>query len=168
MMRNLTKVVTIGAIGYTAESFFHALQAAKVDTFLDIRRRRAVRGHDYAFANSRRLQARLGDLGIRYLHLPELAPTNAARKQQEAADKAAKVARRKRSILSQAFIDAYQRDVLAGFDAPAFLEGLPSDATVVALMCVEREPAACHRSLLAEFLHGALGVPVEHLAAPIR
>ena len=61
-------IVTIGAIGYTAESFFQALQNANVDTFIDVRRRRAVRGREYAFANSQRLQARLAELGIRYVH----------------------------------------------------------------------------------------------------
>ncbi|HRO91039.1 MAG TPA: hypothetical protein PLC06_11125 [Promineifilum sp.] len=33
----------------------------------------------------------------------------------------------------------------------------------MALMCVEREPAACHRSLLAERLRQAWGVEVVHL-----
>ncbi len=59
-MSRMNKIVTIGAIGYSAEAFFRALQQAGVDTFVDVRRRRAVRGADYAFANSQRLQARLG------------------------------------------------------------------------------------------------------------
>jgi len=33
----------------------------------------------------------------------------------------------------------------------------------VALFCVEREPAACHRSLLAERLGKDLGIEVEHI-----
>jgi uncharacterized protein (DUF488 family) len=156
-------IVTIGAIGYTAESFFQALVDAGVDTFIDVRRRRAVRGHDYAFANSQRLQARLAELGIRYVHRLDLAPPDSAREQQAAADKAAGVARRKRTALGPAFVAAYERDVLAHLDALALRADLPADAAVVALMCVERAPAACHRSLLADHLSRAWGVEVKHL-----
>ena len=157
-------IVTIGAIGYTADSFFQALQDAGVDTFIDVRRRRAVRGHDYAFANSRRLQARLAELGIRYVHRIDLAPPNAARAQQAAADQAAGIARRKRTALGPAFVEIYTREVLAHLDPAALRADLPADAAVIALMCVEREPAACHRSLLAERLRHELGVEVIHLA----
>ena len=55
------------------------------------RSRRGVRGSTYAFANSLRLQARLTDLGIRYLHRKDLAPTQAVRDRQAAADKATKI-----------------------------------------------------------------------------
>ena len=65
--------------------------------------------------------------------------------------------------LSPAFIESYHRERLAGFYAAAFLADLGSDAHVVALFCVEREPAACHRSLLAERLTHDLGVKVTHL-----
>lgn len=159
----MDRIVTIGAIGFTADTFFRALQDAGVDTFVDIRRRRAVRGRDYAFANSQRLQARLSELGIRYLHRLDLAPSTALREQQTTADKAAGVAKRKRATLSQTFIEAYERDVLAHFEPQTLLDDLPPDAAVVALMCVEREPAACHRSLLAEQLRNTLGVEVQHL-----
>ena len=85
---SMNKIVTIGAIGYTADAFFSALQEAGVDTFVDVRRRRAVRGAAYAFANSQRLQARLAELGIRYLHRLDLAPPTTVRQQQAAADAA--------------------------------------------------------------------------------
>ncbi len=162
-MSRMNKVVTIGAIGYSAEAFFRALQDARVDTFIDIRRRRAVRGADYAFANSQRLQARLAELDIRYLHRLDLAPPVSAREQQSVADKATGIARRKRLELSPAFIEIYEREVLAGFDPQVLRDELPDDARVVALMCVEREPAACHRSLLAASLGDAWGVEVKHL-----
>ena len=160
----MNSIITIGAIGFTAETFFQALLEARVDTFVDIRRRRAVRGRDYAFANSQRLQARLAELGIHYLHRLDLAPPDAARERQAAADKTAGIARRKRTELSPAFIEVYERDVLAHFDPQSLLDDLPDGAAIVALMCVEREPAACHRSLLAERLRHELGVEVIHLA----
>ena len=159
----MNRIVTIGAVGFTAATFFKALQDAGVDTFVDVRRRRAVRGRDYAFANSRRLQDRLAELGIRYRHIIDLAPPQSVRESQAADDKAAGVAKRKRAELGPDFVAAYHREVLAGYDARLFLAELPPDASIVALMCVEREPAACHRSLLAARLHDDLGVEVVHL-----
>lgn len=162
-MSRMHKIVTIGAIGYSAQSFFEALREAEVDTFVDVRRRRAVRGADYAFANSQRLQARLAEMGIRYLHRVDLSPPHAARERQAAADKTAGIARRKRTELSPTFIDIYEREVLSGFEPQSLRDQLPDDARVIALMCVEREPAACHRSLLAARLGAAWGVEIEHL-----
>jgi uncharacterized protein (DUF488 family) len=157
------KIITIGVYGFTAETFFQALQAAGVDTFLDIRQRRGVRGSAFAFANSQRLQARLAELGIRYRHQQELAPTTAVRQRQQAADKAEKSAKRQRATLSPLFIDAYRQEVLDPFDPQALLNDLPGDAQVIALFCVEREPAACHRSLVAARLAQAWSVGVEDL-----
>ena len=159
----MNKVITIGVIGYSADEFFAALRAAGVDTLIDIRRRRAVRGRDYAFANSRRLQARLAELGIRYVHRLDLAPPQSLRRIQAAADHAAGVSNRRRAALDPAYVDAYEREVLGGFDEAALVEALPADTRVVALLCVERHPAACHRALVATRLHEALGVPVEHI-----
>lgn len=160
--------VTVGVYGFDADHFFQALTDARVDTLCDIRRRRAVRGAEYAFANSQRLQARLAELGIRYLHYIDLSPSTELRKRQEAADKQGHTARRKRALLSPQFVLGYEQSVLACFDDAAFVASLGPEAHVVALLCVEREPAACHRSLLAAHLHEKLGVPVHHITpAPV-
>ena len=159
----MPEFVTIGAHGWDAERFFSALVTAGVDTFCDLRARRGVRGREYAFANSQRLQARLAELGIRYLHRLDLAPSAATRSAQHAADAATHTAKRLRSQLSPAFVEAYHREHLAGFASAGFVADLGPDARVVALFCVEREPAACHRSLLAERLTHDLGVTVTHL-----
>jgi uncharacterized protein (DUF488 family) len=155
--------VTIGVYGWDAERFFAAIQAAGVDTFCDVRDRRGVRGSEYTFANSERLQARLVELGIRYIHRRDLAPSQEVRGQQHAADLASHTARRQRATLSSVFVEAYMRERLSGFDSQAFAASLGSKAHVVALFCVEREPAACHRSLLAGRLAEDLGVRVRHL-----
>lgn len=154
---------TIGAYGFTAETFFGALQAAAIDTFCDIRWRRAVRGTEYVFVNSARLQRRLGELAIRYLHFRDLAPTPALRRAQYEADKAEGKTKRQRTLLSEAFIEGYRREYLAKFDSKAFLERLGPGAGRVVLFCVEREPAACHRSLLAARVEQDLGIQVIHL-----
>ena len=159
----MIKIVTIGAYGYTDETFFEALQAAGVQVFCDIRWRRGVRGADYTFVNHKRLAARLESLGIVYLHRRDLAPTPEIREQQKQADKTGKVAKRQRDSLSPDFIIAYGEKILAGFDPGAFLNDLPEGTKTVALFCVEREPAACHRSLVADKLRDATGAQIEHL-----
>jgi uncharacterized protein (DUF488 family) len=159
----MTEFVTIGAFGWTEDGFFQALQAAGVEVFCDLRQRRGVRGAEYAFVNSQRLQNRLADLGIRYLHRLDLAPTLTVRQIQHDADAAGKTAKRQRAVLSPDFAAAYQRECLAGFDSARFLAELGPEVRVVALFCVEREAAACHRSLLAARLESDLGVEVRHL-----
>ena len=118
------RILTIGVYGYSEETFFQALREAGVDTFCDIRRRRGVRGARYAFANSKRLQARLAELGIQYHHFLELAPTAEIRERQKTADKTARVAKRERTGLYDAIIEAYTEYILASFDADAFLQKL--------------------------------------------
>lgn len=121
-----------------------------MDTFCDIPRRRGVRGAKYAFANSKRLQARLMQMGIQYHHILELAPTAEIREYQKTADIKAKTSKRKRLGLDDSFIDAYTKEVLDSFNSEAFLQHLGKRARVIALFCVEREPEACHRSLVAK------------------
>ena len=159
------EIITIGVYGFTEATFFEALQAHKVDLFCDIRQRRGLRGRDYAFANSKRLQRRLDELGIAYSHFKNLAPTPEVRRQQQTVDQAGGVKKRARRRLSPAFVEAYEATVLADFDAQAFLDEVTADAAVavLALFCVEREPEACHRSLLAGHLARTLELEVKHV-----
>ena len=159
------RIVTIGVYGASADAFFTTLQTAHVDTFVDIRQRRGVRGSQYAFVNSKRLQARLAELGIRYLHRKDLAPTKAIREQQYAADKRNKVGKRSRNQLGDVFIEAYHQEILSAFDPQTLLADLSDDAQTVALFCVEQAAEACHRSLVAARLASSLGVEVIHLTA---
>jgi len=158
-----TEIVTIGVYGWNEERFFQALGGAGVTTFCDLRDRRGVRGSEYAFANSARLQARLEALGIQYVPCRELGASQELRAVQDAADRAARTARRARRELSPEFVAAYRRERLEGFDSRAFIESLGPEARVVALFCVERDPAACHRSLVADRLEEDLNLRVVHL-----
>lgn len=157
------KLITIGVYGFTEESFFSALVNASVEVLCDIRRRRGVRGSEYAFANSQRLQEKLKSLGIRYLHFIELAPPMEVLKLQGLLDKRAGVARRDRERLSDEFIEVYQRRYLSEFDSRDFIAKLGAGTQVAALLCVERRPEACHRSLLAERIARDLNLRVEHI-----
>lgn len=160
------RIVTIGVYGFSEDGFFGALRSAGVDTFCDIRARRGLRGSIYAFANSTHLQKRLREMGIRYLHMKELAPSGDARAMQDDADKTQGVAKRKRLVLSDAFAQAYERERLRHFDARQFLEQIGPEARTVCLFCVEGQPEACHRSLLAFRLQQEPGLEVKHIRPP--
>ena len=154
-------ILTIGAYGWSEATFFPALQTAGVHTFCDIRRRRGVRGHEYAFANAARLQTALTELGVAYVHRLDLAPSDALRQAQARADAEHHTARRSRAEPTPEFAAAFENEVLTGFDPAAFLANF-ADVGPVALFCVEREPQACHRGLVAARLSAA-GATVTHL-----
>jgi uncharacterized protein (DUF488 family) len=162
------RLVTIGVYGLSEAAFFEALQKAGVDTFCDIRWRRGVRGSEYVFVNSKRLQKRLKELGIKYVYCREVAPNPALRKRQTDADKAAGTSKRARTALGELFVEGYRQECLAGLDSKQFVERLGKEARTVALFCVERHPEACHRSLLAEKLRQELGLEVVHLCPEER
>lgn len=146
------RITTIGAYGFSEERFFDALRKAGVDTFLDIRQRRGVRGREYAFVNATRLQAKLAEQGIRYVYAPTLAPTNEIRQVQRDADASTGTAKRDRSRLSPEFSAAYRRARLAEFTWADLESAVGPHARTVCLFCVEGRPEACHRSLVVEHL----------------
>jgi uncharacterized protein (DUF488 family) len=155
-------VATIGVYGFSAETFLDALHRAGAGLLIDVRQRRGVRGSEYAWANSRRLQAALADAGIEYRHVKELAPTTELRLLQYREDDRLGVGKRSRSVLAAEYRQRYTREILDPFDLDALIAGLP-DGAVTALLCVERHAEACHRSLITERLETDHGVPVTHL-----
>lgn len=129
---------------------------------LDVRQRRGVRGPEYAWANAKRLQAALDEAGIAYRHHPELAPTTELRQLQYAEDDRQGVGKRSRAELAPAYRERYIAEVLDCADLNAIVEELPSEGAA-ALFCVERDPEACHRSLVAGRLAEEHGLAVTHL-----
>ena len=162
-MKPQIKLVTIGVYGFDEAGFFSALLKAGVDTFVDIRYRRGMRGSKYAFANSAALRRKLNALGIRYLHVKDLGAPPELRQVQNLADQAEGVLKRERATLSPAFIRAYEEKVLSRFDPEVFLNQLPPESATLALFCVEGAPAACHRSLVAGYLSKHYGFQVEDI-----
>ena len=155
-------LATIGVYGFSAETFLAALRDAGVRVVLDVRQRRGVRGSEYAWANSLRLQRALADAGIAYQHHPELAPTTELRRLQYAEDDRQGVGKRSRVELASEYTRRYTAEVLDRVDLAPLAKSLPADGAT-ALLCVERDPEACHRSLIAERLEAEHGVAVAHL-----
>lgn len=158
------RVATIGVYGFDAESFLRRLRDADVALLLDVRQRRGVRGPEYAWANSRRLQAALAAAGIDYEHDRELAPTTELRRLQYAEDDRQGVGKRSRRELAPAYIDGYTTEILDHADLTPIVARLSE--RVAALLCVERDAEACHRSLIAQRLADEHSVTVTHLLPP--
>lgn len=152
-------MVTIGVYGFDAESFLRQLRAADVGLLLDVRRRRGVRGAEYAWANSLRLQAALEQAGIAYEHHLELAPTAEMLHLQHAEDDRLGVGKRSRRALDADYVRRYTDEILDRADLTSVVSG----SGVTALLCVERDPEACHRSLIAQRLAERHHVRIEHL-----
>jgi uncharacterized protein (DUF488 family) len=161
-MRPVAAIATIGVYGWTLEAFLRALREADVRVLIDVRQRRGVRGSEYAWANSARLQAALSEAGIEYRHHKELAPTTELRQLQYREDAKSGAGKRSRTELAPEYRDRYTSEILDQVDLAAFVASLPSDGTT-ALLCVERDPEACHRSLIAERLAAEHGLAVKNL-----
>jgi uncharacterized protein YeaO (DUF488 family) len=124
-----------------------------------------VRGSEYAWANSRRLQAALAAAQIAYAHHRELAPTTELRQLQYAEDNRPGVGKRSRRELAAEHARRYTAEVLDRAQLTSIVSTLPNSGTA-ALLCVERDPEACHRSLIAERLTTRHHVTIEHLRPP--
>ncbi|WP_181723634.1 DUF488 domain-containing protein [Nocardia gipuzkoensis] len=158
----MRRIATIGVYGFTAAAFFEQLTGVGVGLLLDLRQRRGVRGADYSWANSARLQRALAAAGIGYRHVKELAPTTELRRLQYREDDRLGVGKRNRVALAPEYAERYTREILDPFDLGALVAELPSDSAT-ALFCVERDPEACHRSLVAQRLRAEHGLPVTNL-----
>lgn len=127
---------TIGYEGLDSERLIAALRDAQVGTLADVR----------AVANSRKrgfsktaLRTSLEAAGIGYAHARSLGTPKAGR-QAARADDAALMRR------------IYCEEVLDTADGGLALDELCAlaDRTPICLLCFEREPARCHRRVLAE------------------
>lgn len=158
----MKRVCTVGVYEWDRHSFLEALAGAGVRILLDVRQRRGVRGPQYSWANSVRLQEALSGALIAYRHHPELAPTTELRQLQYAEDARQGVGKRSRKQLAAVYRERYTREILDRADLALVASQLPSDGSS-ALFCVEADPEACHRSIIAERLATEHDMAVVHL-----
>ena len=161
------RLATVGVYGFSLEEFLDTLRGADVRLLLDVRQRRGVRGREYSWANSKRLQAALTEAGIAYAHHPELAPTTELRRLQYREDERQGVGKRSRVELALEYRERYTAEILDSADLDAVVAELPAQGTG-ALFCVERDPEACHRMLVAARMAADHGLRVSHLRPRVR
>jgi uncharacterized protein (DUF488 family) len=157
------QIATIGVYGADLESFLATLGEAGINLLLDVRQRRGVRGPEYAWANAHRLEAELAEAGVGYLHLKELAPTTSMREAQYAADAERGEGKRSRTVLSQVYAERYTEEILDPADLDPIVRFIGRSSA--ALFCVERDAAACHRSLVAARIARDYGARIVNLRA---
>lgn len=155
-------IYTIGVYGFSEEEFFNNLLNNSIDEFWDIRSRRGMRGAQYSFVNSTALQAKLSLLGIEYRYLKQFAPTDITRQLQKSDDKAHSILKRQRTLLSDGFCESFYENIYSGLweEIAEDLAGTPRN---IVLFCVERQPEACHRSLVSKKLSELTGLEVSHI-----
>lgn len=154
---------TIGVYNSTENQYFSKLSDNGIDTFCDIRQRRGVRGAKYAFVNSKRLQNRLSEMGINYLHEIKLAPTKEIRELQKEADKLLGESKKERDTLGNVFTIEFNKQILEPYDMDILLTELNKlNANKVVFFCVEEHARACHRSLVTDKLQ-EFGYKITHL-----
>jgi uncharacterized protein (DUF488 family) len=131
------RIFTIGYEGATMAEFLGALQAAGVERVIDVR----------AVANSRRpgfsktpLKNALAEVGVDYVHLRALGTPAAGREAARAGRK---------SELERIY--AGQLQTPEAMAQGAMMLELAAEKPS-ALLCFERDPACCHRTLLWQAL----------------
>lgn len=152
----MMEIYTIGGYGHSETSFFEALRKNRIDLLIDIRQRRGMRGRTHSFLNATKLQEKLGEIGVAYIFLKELAPTTEVRNVQRHADEVSRQSKRGRLFLSDAFISAYKSEVLDRLNIDHVIDRA-SGFERVCFFCVESGHRACHRSIVSDWLETSLG-----------
>jgi uncharacterized protein (DUF488 family) len=157
----MASIATIGVYGFDRASFLAALGDAGIGLLLDVRQRRGVRGSEYAWANAQRLQESLREANIGYTHIKELAPTTELRQLQYQEDARLGEGKRSRTVLAPEYARRYTEEILDPVDLGPVVSWIGENSA--ALLCVERDPEACHRSLIATRLERDWDFSIEHL-----
>lgn len=144
------RLATIGYEDATVASFLDALREAGIALLVDVRALASSRRPGFA---KTRLAANLEEAGIGYLHLRGLGTPAEGRA----------AARAGRHDEMHTVFAAHLKTSPARDDLET-LAGLVRGERAVCLMCLEADPAHCHRSLVAEALGEILPLRVVHLS----
>src|SRR5437588_1372253 len=105
-------IATVGVYDSSLDDFLAKLKRHQVALLVDVRQRRGVRGREYAWANSQRLQAALHAASIGYRHEIRLAPTTELRRLQYREDERLGEGKRSRSVLAPEYRRRYVEEIL--------------------------------------------------------
>jgi uncharacterized protein (DUF488 family) len=148
------RIFTVGHSTRSAVEMLELLRAYGIRTLVDIRT--VPRSRTNPQYNTDVFEGTLAEVGLRYVHLPQLGGLRHARKDSPNA------AWRNKSFRGYA-------DHMLTEDFTQGLEGLRALTPhgPLALMCAEAVPWRCHRSLVADALF-ARGVEVRHITSATR
>lgn len=141
-------LLTIGYEGASLDDFVATLRAAHVSVLLDVREIAASRRKGFA---KTALSAALEHAGIRYVHLPDLGDPKDGREAARSGD-------------HDGFLRIFNRHLKKPEAQRALREALElASQDRACLMCYERAPEACHRSIVATSLCTQSRFAVRHL-----
>ena len=142
------QVYTVGYEGWLADGFLDVLLRAGIQRLIDVRSNPVARRYGFHKSTLARL---CGNVEIEYRHVPQLGiPSEQRQGLNTTSDYEALFARYETETLP--------RERRAVAEVAALMTERPS-----ALMCMEANPAQCHRSILAKALASNLDLPVQHL-----
>ena len=139
---------TIGYQGASLAAFIAELKGAGVRTLVDVRYQPFSMRPEF---RQRALAEALEKSGIAYLHLKPLGNPPESRDAARAGDRA------RYRLLFQAHLD--RAATRAALDRVIGL----CETGAAALMCLERDPKDCHRSMVADRVAALAGLAVAHL-----
>lgn len=144
------ELLTIGYEGCTIDAVLATLRAAGVDLLIDVR---AVPQSRKPGFSKRQLAAGLDTLGIRYLHLQALGTPKAGRDAVRAGH-------------PEHMVPIFHAHMQGDHPQIELLQAIDLARTArVCLLCFERNPAHCHRHILAGMIIARTGQPITHLTA---
>jgi len=144
--RGIPLIYTIGYEGRSLDVFSEELRSHGIKRLVDVREIAWSRKPGFS---SKRLSEGLVSNGIEYLHLRSLGSPKALREEL------------KRTDDFSDFAEAYKRHLESQRESFDILSKSACE-TPTAIMCFERDPAKCHRSIIASEL-GELGFTVRDL-----
>lgn len=145
----MKRIYTIGFTGKSAKEFFQRLEDAGVKRILDIRLKNSSQLS--GFAKKEDLKYFLLKInGIKYLHIPELAPTeNIMDSYKKKKIDWNEYETQLNNLLEERKVENRMRHEASGGDC---------------FLCSEGKPDFCHRRLVAEYLQKKLGgITIVHL-----
>jgi uncharacterized protein (DUF488 family) len=146
----MTAIATIGYEGAALDDLIAALRAARVATVIDVREAPVSRRKGFS---KMALAAALAEAGLDYVHLRALGTPKPGR-----------------DAARQGDMERFHAIFAAQLATPEAQGALASAADTVraakaCLLCYERDPEACHRSLVLDALAERMPLDIEHLFA---
>lgn len=146
--RHMPWLATIGYEDATLEDFLATLAAAGVTTLIDIRQVATSRRAGFS---KQRLRQAVCDAGMRYVHLVRLGDPKEGRN----------AARQGRMAEFRQIFTRHLRTAEAQSDLRIAADLVREGGGC--LLCYERQPEFCHRSIVADALTATTGIDVRHL-----
>lgn len=143
-------IYTAGYEGMTIDGFLNRLMETGIERLIDVRSNPVSRRYGYHKSTLARL---CGDVGIAYVHFPQLGIASEERQELLALDD------------RDTLFANYEANVLPNQKSSIHEVARLMSERASVLVCMEADPADCHRSRLAQAVSQLLDLPLHDLGA---